>query len=532
MKISYQLNGLLAFGCICLITLTGLTAFQLSGLRTLFRSYEQGQATLYKLSEIQSAILVASRADMMAPTTAKLLADTDKLVHQSWAEVATTLDTEERKTAEAVVLGNWDSYLKNFHNALKIFATDPQDALLIPDQIYLLHLKPLSAELQRLAVAQQTSATASKAAINAHMGRLIWAVLAPLLVIGIVVGLSVIRFGRALKRRLHEISAVAELLRKGDLSHRLPAPNADEISELALALNEFIGELEHLLGDVIQAANRVRSNSNGVNAQAESVGDLTKSQSLRMIDAKTAVDAISDSAVTVAANCKNAFEVSRATTQLAQEADGISQEVIDQIRKLELSIDQTADSIHGLSVSITQIGEISGLIKSIAEQTNLLALNAAIEAARAGEHGRGFAVVADEVRKLSESTTQSTLRISELLQGVTQSTREVQATIHASRQSAQKSVGCTQVAAGKLASIKDTVDEITRMTKMIAHATADQSKACERVSDHIDQLTGSAAETSEKMSHACLEIVGLTGVADHLQRSVARFSVSGAGPHS
>lgn len=528
MKIAAQLRLLTIVNSTCLLLVIALTAFQLDSLRVSFLSYERNQAMMYRLAEIKAAVLTASRADLMSPDTAKLLDDTDVVLRKGWAEIQPQLSAADRDKATPAVQANWDSYLKNFRNALQISTTNPQDALSIPDQIYGLHLLPLTAELDRLSASQQVVATARKEEIEADIGRLLWVVLTPLLFAGVVIVGFQSRFGHRLKQRVAAMGEVAVQLRQGDLSRRLPAANADEISDLARAINEFIAALEETLHEVQSSAATVRSNTQRISGKANAVTGQTREQSEDLQEVSGSVDQIRQAINEVAASVSSVADATFEAANLGRDATLIGNDTTARLAQLDSTVADAAKQIRDLVQSIAQIGEVSAFIKEIAGQTNLLALNAAIEAARAGEHGRGFAVVADEVRKLSENTTRSTVRITELLDAVHLAAGQTEQTIDEARQAANDGLGKGQEMATMLGQIDSLVAGISDSMQQIAAATEEQSAATHLIGSNIEVVSRIADETLQSMTATDADISLLVDVADRMEQAVGRFSLSAA----
>ncbi len=274
MKISRQLRLLIVVNSACLLLAIALTAFQLASLRSAFTEYQHGQAVVARLTELKATALAISRIDLMLPDSPRQVLAADGAIQRGWSELAGALDANDRAAAETAVLGNWDSWYKFFNSAVQISTTSPQDALNIPDRIYALYLVPMTAELDRLVAARQAEAVARKAEIDGALARLLWVILLPLLVAGGAVIAFLGRFAHRLGRRVGDMALVAEQLRDGQLSQRLPTPNDDEISQLAEAINDFVGALESVVRDVDDAAGRIRAGRRAAPGQVGGPGDF------------------------------------------------------------------------------------------------------------------------------------------------------------------------------------------------------------------------------------------------------------------
>src|SRR5512146_2462716 len=207
MSISRQLLIQAMLNCIVLATVIALSAWRLDALRSAIMLYQRDHGLMYQLSEIKAAALEMSRSDLLNPDTPKNLEKTDELIRNRWEKIAGVLTTDDGAKASALVKDNWENYKKNLNNALAIFATSPQDALSIPDQIYTLHIVPINAELDRLAALKRDSAIANEAAIGHQLASILWTILVPLTTYGAFVLAMQQRFGSRLRKRLDEFVA-------------------------------------------------------------------------------------------------------------------------------------------------------------------------------------------------------------------------------------------------------------------------------------------------------------------------------------
>lgn len=506
-----------------------LSAYRLSDLRQTFGDYASGQATLYQLAEIKAGTLAVSRADLLAPETPQQLADADALVRARWARLREGLPAEQREAADKAVLANWNEFRKNFDNAIKIFASAPQDALSIPERIYAMYLVPLNQALDHYSAAHQTQAAASQAGIQRRIDNLLWVVLTPLLIAGIVVLAFQIRFGQRIRKRVAAMSAVAGHLAAGDLQHRLPAGERDELGELAAHFNGFIEAFEHILRDVQRAVADVGRVTRSVAQQSESLGRHTQDQSHQLEATTRAIGEISRAVEDIAHAAAEASQSAAQASDMGVQSGHIGAATLARLDELGGAVGLAADQLSRLSHSITQIGDVSALIKDIASQTNLLALNAAIEAARAGEHGRGFAVVADEVRALSERTAASTGRIEELLQQVWMASAEVVASIRRAEEKAALSRDQGGVMNENIGNMVPAVGEVSHMLDGIAAATEQHASATASIHGLVEQAAGIARERVRQLDRTREDMAALTEVAQGLQQATGRFRVSSLG---
>ncbi|WP_461531816.1 methyl-accepting chemotaxis protein [Pseudomonas sp. 210_17 TE3656] len=227
----------------------------------------------------------------------------------------------------------------------------------------------------------------------------------------------------------------------------------------------------------------------------------------------------------VARNAEEASEAALVADQQAREGDRVVAESIAQIERLATEMNHSSDAMGQLKSESDKIGSVLDVIKSVAQQTNLLALNAAIEAARAGEAGRGFAVVADEVRSLAQRTQQSTEEIEALIAGLQSGTQQVASSMDASRELTASSVELTRRAGTSLETITHTVSSIQAMNQQIAAAAEQQSAVAEEINRSVMNVRDVSDQTSAASEETAASSVELARLGTHLQGLVGKFQL-------
>ncbi|WP_412462355.1 methyl-accepting chemotaxis protein [Pseudomonas sp. SC11] len=225
----------------------------------------------------------------------------------------------------------------------------------------------------------------------------------------------------------------------------------------------------------------------------------------------------------VARNAEQASEAALMADQQAREGDRVVAEAIAQIERLAAEVGHSSEAMTQLRGESDKIGSVLDVIKAVAQQTNLLALNAAIEAARAGEAGRGFAVVADEVRSLAQRTQQSTEEIEELIARLQSGTQRASSVMDGSRALTDSSVELTRRAGSSLATITRTVSSIQSMNQQIATAAEQQSAVAEEINRSVMNVRDISDQTSAASEETASSSVELARLGTHLQSLVARF---------
>jgi methyl-accepting chemotaxis protein len=227
----------------------------------------------------------------------------------------------------------------------------------------------------------------------------------------------------------------------------------------------------------------------------------------------------------IAQNCQMAAEGAQRATQSAQNGSGVVENTVAVMGQIAEKVQETARTVESLGARSDQIGNIIGTIEDIADQTNLLALNAAIEAARAGEQGRGFAVVADEVRALAERTTRATKEISEMIKAIQKETRGA---VIAMEQGVQQVVAGTEEAAKSgdaLRDILELINAVSMQVNQIATAAEEQTATISEISSNMHQITEVVQQTSHGAQESATAAAQLNGNAEELQRLVSHFKL-------
>lgn len=367
---------------------------------------------------------------------------------------------------------------------------------------------------------------ASQASANTYKSSLWWVVGMSLCTVGLALFLAVFTT-RLIAGPVQQVALVARQVASGDLTHEdLKIHAEDEIGELARSINEMQANLREMIGSVSASIERIATASEQLSANASSQAQGAGVQKERTDQVAEAMQGMSLTVAEVAENSIHASEASRKAADTARQGGVIVEDTLVKMRVIDDSVEQTAKKVEELGRSSNQIGEIIGTIDDIADQTNLLALNAAIEAARAGEQGRGFAVVADEVRKLAERTRRATKEITQMIQTIQTETHDAVEVMQSGTLQVKLGVESTTRAGAALREIIQTSEAAGAMVAAIATAAAEQQAATEEISANIEQIaeiTQGAAAGAEESARAVHE---LSTLAMDLQSMVGKFKVS------
>ncbi|WP_122664124.1 methyl-accepting chemotaxis protein [Pseudomonas viridiflava] len=318
---------------------------------------------------------------------------------------------------------------------------------------------------------------------------------------------------------------IVERVANGDLSHDLIVDRRDEMGQLQNSIQRMTVNLRQLISGIRDGVTQIASAAEELSAVTEQTSAGVNSQKVETDQVATAMHEMTATVQEVARNAEEASEAAVAADQQAREGDRVVNEAITQIERLASEVGNSTEAMNELKRESDKIGSVLDVIKSVAQQTNLLALNAAIEAARAGEAGRGFAVVADEVRSLAQRTQKSTEEIEQLIAGLQSGTQQVATIMDNSRELTVSSVELTRRAGSSLENITKTVSAIQAMNQQIAAAAEEQSATAEEINRSILNVRDVSEQTSAASEETAASSVELARLGNHLQVMVSKFKV-------
>ncbi|WP_394558239.1 methyl-accepting chemotaxis protein [Aquipseudomonas alcaligenes] len=348
-----------------------------------------------------------------------------------------------------------------------------------------------------------------------------------LIVITLLLGALVLLINRSIARPMDEaVNAMANIASgDADLTRSLDNQGRDELTALGGHFNAFTGKLRGVIGQSLQAASTLDQASQSLGEISNNAQQHSQQQSQQMEIVATAINEVSYAVQDVAKNAEHAASEVRLAEQQALQGQHNIDSSLRQIDQLSETIGQAVQVIQNLAQESTQIGSVLEVIRSIAEQTNLLALNAAIEAARAGEAGRGFAVVADEVRALASRTQQSTQEIQGMIDRLQSNSEAAVKVINASSQASQQTVELARQAGESLAQIAAALRNLTGLNASIASATLQQSHVVEDINHNVTQAATLAHENALAADQSSEASQHLGQLAGQLNRLLGQFRV-------
>jgi len=312
---------------------------------------------------------------------------------------------------------------------------------------------------------------------------------------------------------------------EGDLTKRLDDSSRDELAEISRYFNLFIDKLRGIISQIASTSTQVAAASNELQSTAEHIATGSEEVAAQAGTVAVAGEEMSATSGDIAQNCQMAAEGAQRASQTASDGAMVVERTVSVMGQIAEKVQESAKTVESLGARSDQIGAIIGTIEDIADQTNLLALNAAIEAARAGEQGRGFAVVADEVRALAERTTRATKEIGGMIKAIQKETKEA---VTAMEQGVREVETGTMEAAKSgqaLRNILEQVNDVAMQVNQIATAAEEQTATTSEISSNMQQITEVVQQTSQGAHESATAAAQLNGNAEELQRLVRQFKL-------
>jgi methyl-accepting chemotaxis protein len=339
-----------------------------------------------------------------------------------------------------------------------------------------------------------------------------------------IIGLAIF-FARSLSGPIRRLVTHNDQLASGDFSMRLDSKRKDEIGQLASSMDEMAGQIGTMISEVVTTANEVASAATEIASSSEQMAAGLQSQEAETNDVSAAIEELSGS---VAGISEKSVDATSAAENAGNEAGSGGEVVADTIKEIQgiaVQIKLAVEAVSQLGHKSEQIGEIISVINDIADQTNLLALNAAIEAARAGEHGRGFAVVADEVRKLAERTQQATEQVGSSIREIQDDTKQVIESIEQGATGVQNGVEMAQKAGTSLSQIVGASGTLNSMINDISHAVDEQKVVVNQIAEATQSIAGVTRESSSAAGQAAQAANNLSEQSERLLAMTSKFNV-------
>jgi methyl-accepting chemotaxis protein len=343
----------------------------------------------------------------------------------------------------------------------------------------------------------------------------------------IVVMIMVMLLTRSIKRPLTQIDELVSDIAQGegDLTKRLTYNGRDELGAICGNFNLFVEKLHKIINQIASTSTQVAAASSQLHSTAERIATGAEEVAAQAGNVATAGEEMSATSGDIAQNCQMAAEGAQRASQSASSGADVVERTVAVMSQIAEKVQESAKTVESLGARSDQIGAIIGTIEDIADQTNLLALNAAIEAARAGEQGRGFAVVADEVRALAERTTRATREIGEMIKAIQQETKGAVAAMEQGVHQVEAGTEEAQKSGQALQEILQQVNDVAMQINQVATAAEEQTATTSEISSNMQQITEVVQQTSHGAQESATAAAQLSGNAEELQRLVRLFKL-------
>ncbi|HTY38860.1 MAG TPA: methyl-accepting chemotaxis protein [Bacteroidota bacterium] len=337
---------------------------------------------------------------------------------------------------------------------------------------------------------------------------------------------------RMVTRPIDNLVVVAQRVAGGDLTVSAEKHSRDEIGELIDSFNVMVEGLRKTVGQLLESSSAVASASAEISSSTEEMAAGAREQTNQAGEVASSVEEMTQTIVENSKNASTTADTARQAKEAAEQGGKVVIETVEGMRRIASVVIKSAETVKALGTSSNQIGEIVSVIDDIADQTNLLALNAAIEAARAGEQGRGFAVVADEVRKLADRTTKATKEISLMIKTIQSDTAGAVLSMEEGTKEVEEGIKLADKAGASLNQIVGVSQKVTDMVTQIAAASEQQSSASEQISKNVEAISNVTQETATGTQQISRAAEDLNRLTDNLQRLVSQFKLGDGSHHA
>ncbi len=527
LSISQKLKGLIGFLIAILVigTVVGYwgVSYTIQSYHDLLsRNVEQAKAGMQ--AQVSYGLSVRAFKNYLVRKDPKYIDEFNKALADVKEQMKKYESLAETQEAKAEIKKAWDS-IGPFEKAFQgmVEARNKSNDIVAVDKLFGRPAQPVYEAVVNLDELAQMSWLAKQKEIDSKMG-----ILKLAMVIGVLIACAIVIilagiFVKSIINPIITVRNVAMKVADRDLSDNITVNSRDELGEMAEGFNKMMESLRFVIGKINDTTNSAASSSEELSATVQQIARRTEEQAERTNQVATASTQMAQTVIDVAKNTANIASSANVTLKTAQQGADVVSRTVNEVQEIAQTVSELAQGMVSLGERSKQIGDIVGVIKDIADQTNLLALNAAIEAARAGEQGRGFAVVADEVRKLAEKTTNSTAQIGEMITAIQVEMERAVQSMDVGSSKVETGVHLATEAGESLQEIVRSVNELQAMVQQIASATEEMSAVSEHISSDIEIVASVSRETSASSTEISQAVDNIARLSAELKGEAGRF---------
>ena len=510
------------------IVLGGVLLAVILGLQSLREAQEtSGRRETYvrQVLEIKASAVSTILLEPAAAETKNLFTSAERVLAEQGQAVLGVIKRAEIKEEFKRILDGWSVYDKHSRELIALAATDARAATARLDGVYQTDFKPFQAALDKFVAERVQDADKARQAAKDTEARVFWIVVPGALAGAAVILGFLFAFSHSLRTGLAGILAKVEPLRQGRLNERLPTVGNDELSRIAIGINSVVEGLQKLVQQVRAEAHDVASAADTLMTAARRVADGSAGQSDSAAATAAAIEQLTVSVSHIAESAEDVRRLSAASLEGAVKGSQSVTQLQAEIRTVRVSVESIAAAVRSFVDNTRAIVDMTNHIREIADQTNLLALNAAIEAARAGEQGRGFAVVADEVRKLAERSADSAGEITAVTRNLNTQSVEVGQALDAGLTALQSSLQFVDTVVSIFNEARETVNRTNSGIDEVSAAVRQQQSASTEIARNVERIARMTEEHTAISQDSATASQGLNDLASALKNSVNQFAV-------
>jgi methyl-accepting chemotaxis protein len=509
---------LLGLGLIMFATVSGMKAMQEAESTALRR---EGYSLL--LVEIKASAISTIMLDPTLKETREVFAEAEKSIGDLQTKVQAIIRRPQLRDEFTRMMAEWTRYDTASQQLIKLAGSN---AALANEQLVPLYntlFKPFQAQLEKFVSDRLSEAKAGRAEAERVAARVFWTLVSVIGAVALTTIALLLVISRSLHNSLLDIQDKTTRLRQGNLTERLPSQSGDELSQIASGVNDFVAEMQSTLHKVLHSTSEVSGAASQLAESARQVASSSASQSDSAASTASAIEQMSVSVASIADTTGEVRQLSSASREDAQQGKHSISELETELNQVHAGVDAIATHVREFVASTNAIAGMTQQIRDIADQTNLLALNAAIEAARAGEQGRGFAVVADEVRKLAERSSATAGEITLVTEGLNAKSVLVDNSVGAGLDSLKASLACVTHVSEVLARTAESVNQTSTGIDDVTASVQEQKSASASIARNVEQIAQMAENNRSASQESAEAATRLDQLAASLRQTIEHF---------